>query len=185
LGHQPLHWLGLVQGAAVVQRNTSSSPKTGKKTIRDMLPNAKAYRTTGQLTAEDLDRLDNAVLTTAPLSTKAKEPRVRNRPTMAEIRSLESRLTKHQLSSVRMISTLQMECHSQARIYQSREIEMTHTIVQMKSILTANHIAAIKPRVIEPPTIVDMANDISDDDPNVLVMTWESVEQTSAINSSL
>jgi len=32
--------------------------KAGKRTIRDMLPAAKVYGTTGQLTAADLDRLD-------------------------------------------------------------------------------------------------------------------------------
>jgi len=62
-----------------------------------------------------LDRLDDAVPTTVPLYTNAKEPRVRDRPTMAEIRSLESQLTKHQLS--RVISVLQKELLSQAQVY--------------------------------------------------------------------
>ena len=71
-----------------------------------MLPALKVYGTTGQLTAADLDRLDQAVLSTATLSTKAKEPKSRVRPKVADIRSLEERLTKHQLASASMISNL-------------------------------------------------------------------------------
>ena len=80
-----------------VQRK--SAAKTGKRTIREMLPAAKVYGTTGQLTAADLDRLDEAVLSTATLSTKAKESRSRVRPKVADMRSLEEPLTKHQLAS--------------------------------------------------------------------------------------
>ena len=65
-----------------------------------MIPAAKVYGTMGQLTAANLDRLDEAVPSTATLSTKAKEPRSRVRPKVADMRSLEERLTKHQLASV-------------------------------------------------------------------------------------
>jgi len=80
--------------------------KVVKRTIRGMLPAAKVYGTTGRLTAAEFDRLDNAVLSINSLSTKATAPKVRS-SIMAVIRSLEDRLTKHQLSSARIISALQ------------------------------------------------------------------------------
>ena len=42
-----------------------------KKTIRDMLPSDKVYGTSGQLTADDLDKIDNAVPSVQSLSTNA------------------------------------------------------------------------------------------------------------------
>ena len=86
-----------------------SAAKAGKRTIRDMLSAAKVYGTTGQLTAADLDRLNEAVPSTQTLSTKAKEPKSRIRPKVSDMHSKEERLTKHQLASARMISTLQKE----------------------------------------------------------------------------
>ena len=82
-----------------------------------MLPAERVYGTTGQLTAADLDRLHKAVLSTATLSTKAKEPRGRIRSKVADMRSLEEQLTKHQLASAKMISTLQMDLFSQSHKY--------------------------------------------------------------------
>ena len=77
-----------------------------------MPPSAKVYGTTGQLTADDLDRIDNAMPSVHSLSSNATAPKARNRPTMKEIRSLQDRLTKHQLSSARIISALQKEVKS-------------------------------------------------------------------------
>jgi len=64
-----------------------------------MLPPDKVYGTTGQLTADDLNNIDNAVPSVQSFVTKATAPKVRSRPTMEEIRSLEDRFTRHQLSS--------------------------------------------------------------------------------------
>jgi len=109
--------------------------KTGRKTIRDMLPAAKVYGTTGQLTAADLDRLDAAVPSTSTLSTKAKEPKSRVRPTVGDMRSLEERLTKHQLASAKMISTLQKELISQSQKHIAERSELVKTISRMESLL--------------------------------------------------
>ena len=106
----------------------------GTRTIRDMLPAAKVYGTTGQLTAADLDRLDAAVPSTATLSTKAKEPRSRVRLKVADMRSLEERLTKHQLASAKMISTMQQELISQSQKHIAERSELVKTIARMESL---------------------------------------------------
>ena len=126
-----------------------------------MLPSAKVYGTTGQLTADDLDKIDNAVPRVPSLSTKATAPKVRIHPTMAEIHSLEDRLTKHQLSSARIVSGLQMELKSQSQTYERREKELQHTIAQSKSLLPAHKTATINTTVTGPPTVIDMADDAS------------------------
>ena len=151
--------------------------KAGKRTIRDMLPAAKVYGTTGQLTAADLDRLDEAVPSTVTLSTKAKEPKSRVRPKVADMRSLEERLTKHQLASAKMISTLQKELISQSQKHIAERSELVKTIARIESLLNPRQIASCQPETMKtpgPPTIVGMANDISDDS-TVSVMTGESV----------
>jgi len=103
---------------------------------------------------------------TATLSTKAKEPRSRIHPKVADMRSLEERLTKHQLASAKMISTLQKELISQSQKYIAEKSELINTIARMESLLNPRQIAACQPQSVKargPPTIVDMANDISDD----------------------
>ena len=156
-----------------VQSNPAA--KTGKRTIRDALPAEKVYGTSGQLTADDLDRLDNSVPSTATLSTKAKEPRVRSRLSMADTRSLEGQLTKHQLSSAKLISTLQKGFISQSQKYNAEKAEMMSTIAKMECLLNPRQIAACQP---DPstnpgsPTIVDMANDISYDSSVSVMRTW-------------
>ena len=69
------------------------------------------------------------------------------------------------------------------QIYQSREQDFTHTIAQLKSLLTAYKIAMIKPTVTGPPAVIDMADDVSYSDFVVSKMTGESVGQMSASNS--
>ena len=64
---------------------------------------------------------------------------------MAEIRNLEDRLTKNQLSSARIISALQKEIKSQSQIYERRELN--RTIAQLKSLLPAHKIATINTTV--------------------------------------
>ena len=61
---------------------------------------------------------------TATLSTKAKEPRGRIRPTVANMRDLEGQLTTHQLYSAKMISTLQKELISQSQKYNAEKVEL-------------------------------------------------------------
>ena len=70
---------------------------------------AKVHGTTGQLSAEDLDKLDNAVPTTVPYPQKPKSQEFAIVQPWHRVRSLESQLTKHQLSSARMMSALQKE----------------------------------------------------------------------------
>ena len=88
-----------------------------------MLPVAKVYGTTGQLTAADLDRIDQAAPSVQSLSTKVSALKVRNRPTVAEIRSLENKLTKNQLSSARIIAALQKVIGFQSQRHDRREEE--------------------------------------------------------------
>ena len=73
---------------------------------------------------------------------------------MADIRSLEGQLTEHQLSSAKMIATLQTELISQ---YQQYQAEMG-TIAKMEFLLNRRQIAACQP-ILKPiglPTIVDI-----------------------------
>ena len=70
--------------------NTPVEGKRATKPGKESIHEARVYGTTGPLTAEDLDML-----------------RVCNRPTMAEICSIEEKLIKHQLSSAKMITVLQ------------------------------------------------------------------------------
>ena len=96
---------------------------------------------------------------------------------MSEIRSLENRLTKYQLSSARMISALQKEMQSRSQRHDSREKELNQLIAQLKS---SHKIPMVKPTVTGPPTVIDMADDASDSDSVVSRMT---VGQTSAVSS--
>ena len=76
-------------GHQLVKRTPSVlSHKNKQEALRNTLLAAKVYGTTGQLTADDLNRLDKAVPDTVPVPTKSTVPKVRNRPTMAEIRNL-------------------------------------------------------------------------------------------------
>ena len=99
------------------------SAKGVKKTIREVTRYHQVYGTTGLLTAADLDKIDNAVPSVQSLATKATAPKVRSRPTMEEIRSLDDRLTRHQLSSARVVSGLQKELKFQSQTYEHREKE--------------------------------------------------------------
>jgi len=100
------------------------------------------------------------------------------------MRNLEERLTNHQLSSAKVISTLQKEIISQSQKY-NEKAELMGTIARMEALLNPWQIAACQPEPIKiqgPPTIVEMANDISDNS-SVSVMTGESVVQTAANDS--
>ena len=67
----------------------------------------------------------------ATLSTKAKEPRGRIRSKVADMRSLEEWLTKHQLASAKMISILQKEIISQSQKYNAEKAELMGTIARI------------------------------------------------------
>ena len=137
----------------------------------------------GQLTATGLDKIDQAAPSVQSLSTKASAPKARPRPTVGDVRNLEKKLTKHQLSSARIIVALQKEIESQSKRHDGKEEELPQTTAQLKSLLPAHNILMVKPTVTGPHTIIDMADDTSDSDSRVSRMTGESVGQTSAVES--
>ena len=73
------------------------------------------------------------------------------RPTVGDMRSLEERLTKHQLASAKMISTLQKELISQSQKYNAEKAKLIGTIARMETLLNPRQIAACQPEPIKTP----------------------------------
>jgi len=85
-----------------------------------------------------------------------------------------------------MISTLQKELISQSQKHIAEREELITKIYRMEQLLNPKQIASCQPEQAKapgPPTIVDMANEISDDS-TVSVMTGESVGKTAATYDS-
>ena len=70
---------------------------------------------------------------------------------MADIRSLEGQLTKHHLSSAKMIFTLLKKLISQSQKYNAEKAELIGTIARMETLLNPRQIAACQPEPIKTP----------------------------------